>query len=495
MSTIDQMDATALGAAIKRRQLSCEEVMRAHLAQVALLNPTYNAIINQRPEADLITEARARDRELAQGTWHGPLHGLPQAIKDLEPQRDMKMTMGSPLLKEFVPPEDSVMVERMRASGAIFIGRTNTPEFGLGSHTYNPVHGRTRNAYDRTRSAGGSSGGAAVALALRMLPVADGGDYMGSLRNPAGWNNVYSLRPCVGRIPGNTREVWLPTMSTLGPMGRSVRDVAMLFGIQHGHDARAPLSLDGRVDTSQASLERDVTGLRIGFLGDMGGWLPYEDGVLDLCRQALKVFEALGCVVEDALPNFDLERLWSSFLTLRAWQAGSGLLELYRDPKRRALIKPEAIFEIESGAKLSAYDVSIASAHRTAWYGAIRRLFERFDFLVLPSAQMFPFDVEINWPGQVGGRTMTTYHEWMKVVVPGTMAGVPVMTVPAGFGTNGLPMGLQVMGRNLAELECMQISRAYEKATEWVEKRKPNVLAGPNANQIQSIHLYQRPEM
>jgi len=186
MTEIVMMDATALGSAIRAREVSCEEVMRAHLAQVARLNPTHNAIINLRPEGELIDEARDRDRDLAQGTWHGPLHGLPQAIKDLEPQRDMKMTMGSPLLKDFMPPEDSVMVERMRASGAVFIGRTNTPEFGLGSHTYNPLHGRTRNAYDATRSAGGSSGGAAVALALRMLPVADGGDYMGSLRNPAG---------------------------------------------------------------------------------------------------------------------------------------------------------------------------------------------------------------------------------------------------------------------------------------------------------------------
>jgi amidase len=476
MTTIDQMDATALGAAIKLRQLSCEEVMRAHLARVARFNPTHNAIINLRPEDDLIAEARLRDRELAQGLWHGPLHGLPQAIKDLEPQRDMKMTMGSPLLKDFVPPEDSVMVERIRASGAIFIGRTNTPEFGLGSHTYNPVHGRTRNAYDPTRSAGGSSGGAAVALALRMLPVADGGDYMGSLRNPAGWNNIYSLRPCVGRIPGNAREVWLPTMSTLGPMGRSVRDVAMLFGIQHGADPRSPLSLDGRVDTSEAALERDVAGLRIGWLGDMGGWLPYEDGALDLCREALKTFERLGCTVEEALPAFDLERLWSSFLTIRAWQAGSGLLELYRDPKRRALIKPEAIFEIESGAKLSAYDVTIASAQRTSWYGAMRRLFERFDFLVLPSAQLFPFDVEINWPKEVGGRTMTTYHEWMKVVVPGTMGGCPIATVPAGFSEGGLPMGLQLMGPNHSELACLQLARAYEKATGWVEKRRPDAL-------------------
>lgn len=477
MTEIVMMDAMALGTAIRSRQVSCEEVMRAHLAQVARLNPVHNAIINLRPEAELISEARDRDRDLAQGTWHGPLHGLPQAIKDLEPQRDMKMTMGSPLLKDFVPPEDSVMVERVRASGAVFIGRTNTPEFGLGSHTYNPVHGRTRNAYDPSRSAGGSSGGAAVALALRMLPVADGGDYMGSLRNPAGWNNIYSLRPCVGRIPGNAREVWLPTMSTLGPMGRSVRDVAMLFGIQHGSDPRAPLSLDGRVETSEVSLERDVAGLRIGWLGDMGGWLPYEDGVLDLCRNALKTFEGLGCIVDDALPDFDLEKLWSSFLTIRAWQAGSGLLELYRDPKRRALIKPEALFEIESGAKLSAYDVTIASAQRTSWYNALLKLFRRFDFLVLPSAQLFPFDVEINWPKEVGGRKMSTYHEWMKVVVPGTMGGCPIATVPAGFSDGGLPMGLQLMGPNHAELACLQLARAYEKATDWVGKRVPSSLA------------------
>ena len=478
MNDIVMMDASALGAAIKTRIVSCEEVIKAYLSHIGRLNPKVNAIINLRPEEALISEARTRDRELAHGLRRGPLHGLPQAIKDLEPQRDMKMTMGSPLLRDFVPPEDSVMVERMRASGAVFIGRTNTPEFGLGSHTYNPVHGRTRNAYDPSRSAGGSSGGAAVALALRMLPVADGGDYMGSLRNPAGWNNLYSLRPCVGRIPGNTREVWLPSMSTLGPLGRSVRDIAMLFDLQHGYDARSPLTLDGRVELTDAALDRDIAGTRIGFLGDMDGWLPYEPGVMALCRKALKSFEEIGCVVEDALPEFDLERLWSSFLSIRAWQAGSGLLDLYRDPKRRSLIKPEAIFEIESGAKLSAYDISIASAQRTSWYAAVRRLLSRFDFLVLPSAQMFPFDVEIDWPTEVGGRKMSTYHEWMKVVVPATMAGAPVVTVPAGFNDAGLPMGLQMIGRNHAELGCLQLARAYERATGWVEKRTPALLTG-----------------
>ncbi|MEQ1755021.1 MAG: amidase [Micropepsaceae bacterium] len=478
MTDTVMMDATALGAAIRARRVSCVEVMQAYLDHIARLNPAVNAIISLRNSDELMAEARERDAEIANGRLRGALHGVPQAIKDLEFVRGIPTTMGSPLLRNFVSPTDSIMVERMRNAGAIIIGRTNTPEFGLGSHTFNPVHGATRNAYDQSRSAGGSSGGAAVALALRMLPVADGGDFGGSLRNPAGWNNVFSVRPSIGRIPSNARDLWLPSMSVLGPMARTVPDLALLLGVQAGDDARAPMSLDGKLDLSPAALERDMKGKRIAWLGDFAGYLPFEPGVLELCREALKTFESLGCIVEEAMPEYPIDSVWRSFLTLRAWMAGTPLLDLYKDPKRREFLKAEAIFEIESGAKLSAYDISAASTVRSNWYAAVRRFFESYDYFILPTAQLFPFDVSIDWPKEIAGHRMETYHEWMKVVIPVTMSGCPVITVPAGFSSQGLPMGLQVVAPSHGELACLQIGLAYDRATNWVTKRPPSLLSG-----------------
>src|SRR5262249_48566405 len=244
-----------------------------------------------------------RDQQLARGVILGPLHGLPHAVKDLAPVKGMRMTMGSPILKDFIAPTDSVMVERLRNAGVIFIGKTNTPEFGLGSNTYNPVYGITRNAYDQSRSAGGSSGGAAVALALRMLPLADGSDFGGSLRNPAGWNNVLGFRTSFGRVPSDGRDAWLPSMGVLGPMSRNVGDLAMLLAAQAGYDARVPLAMDADAGAFRAPLQRDFKGTRIAWVGDLGGHVPYAPGVLELCRAALKSFEAIGCEVVEAQPD------------------------------------------------------------------------------------------------------------------------------------------------------------------------------------------------
>jgi amidase len=478
MTDLLLMDATALSEAIRAKRVSCVEVMQATLARIARLNPKVNAIIDLRDGDELMAEARARDDDIARGAWRGVLHGFPQAIKNLEPVAGMRMTMGSPLLKDFMPPADSIMVERMRNAGAIIIGRTNTPAFGLGSHTYNPVHGTTLNAYDQRVSAGGSSGGAAVAVALRMLPVADGGDYGGSLRNPAGWNNIFALRPSIGRVPASPRDVWMPGMSVLGPMARNVGDLALLLGVQAGFDARAPTSLDGKLDLTPAALDADMRGKRIAWLGDFGGQIPFEPGVLELCREALKTFEMLGCSVEEAVPDYPVEKMWRAFLTLRAWHGGSPLLTLYEDPKRRALLNAQAIFEIESGAKVTAYDLSAASMIRTHWYEAVRKLFERYDYLVAPTAQLFPFDATWDWPKEIAGRKMETYHEWMKVAIAITMTACPVAAVPAGFNAAGLPMGLQLVGRVCGEVACLQLAHAYDKATGWEKNRLPTLLVG-----------------
>jgi amidase len=472
------MDAVALSAAIRARRISCVEVMTTFLDHIDRWNPGVNAIVALQERSALLAQAAERDAQGARGEWMGPLHGFPHAVKDLQPVRGIVSTRGSPIFRNFIPPADGLMVERLRRAGAIFIGKTNSPEFGLGSHTYNAVYGLTRNAYDPSRSAGGSSGGAAVALALRMAPLADGSDFGGSLRNPAGWNNVLGFRTSAGRVAAGGDELWFPGMSVAGPMARNVPDLAMLLAVQAGHDDRAPLSMEGdRLDLG-GDLSADMRGKRIGWLGDFGGFTPCEDGLLDVCRSALRTFEELGCTVEDARPDIALEPVWQAMLKLRAWQSGGGLLDLYNDPAKRAQMKPEAIFEIESGLRLSAYDLRAASVTRTIWYNAARRLFERYDYLIAPSAQIFPFPAELDWPHEIGGTRMQTYHEWQKGNFLITMTGCPALAVPAGFGAHGLPIGLQIVAPINRERACLQLGHAYHQASNWTGTRLPRQL-GP----------------
>jgi amidase len=470
------MDAVTLASAIRSRQVSCLEVMSSYLDHIEKLNPHVNAIIALQEAPALLAQSRERDSQLARGEWMGPLHGFPHAVKDLAAVKGIKMTMGSPILKDFVPTTDSVMVERLRDAGAIFIGKTNTPEFGLGSHTYNPVYGVTRNAYDQSRSAGGSSGGAAVSLALRMLPLADGSDYGGSLRNPARWNNVFGFRTSFGLVPVDGRDDWLPSMGVSGPMARNVADLAMLLAVQAGYDDRVPLSMAGDGTIFREGLERDFKGRRIAWVGDFQGYLPFETGVLEVCEDALKTFETMGCTVEKAQPDYPVDSVWRAWRKLRAWQSGASLLMYYNDPTTRALLKPEAIFEIESGQRLTAFDIAAASAVRAQWYQAVRNFFKIYDYLIVPTAQVFPFDVESHWPREIAGKKMETYHEWMKGVVLVTMSGCPALAVPAGFNDQGLPIGIQIVGPNHAELACLQLAYGYDMASRWATKRLPTLL-------------------
>ncbi len=475
-SDVVMMDAGELAGAIAARKVSCVEVMAAYLDHIDRLNPKVNAIVALQERADLMAQAREKDAALRRGEPVGVLHGFPFAVKDLTPVKGIRTTMGSPILKDNVPSADSAMVARVRAAGAIFIGKTNTPEFGLGSNTFNPVYGITRNAYDQSRSAGGSSGGAAVALALRMLPLADGTDYAGSLRNPAGWNNVFGFRTSIGRVPADGRDAFMPTMVVIGPMARNVPDLALLLSVQAGYDARAPLSIAGDGAAFRGPLERDFKGARIAWTGDYGGHIPYEEGVLDLCKSALKTFEAMGCIVEEARPDFSMDALWAAFLPLRAWQTASALSVYYRDPVKRTLLKPEAIFEIESAQKLGALDITAASAVRTEWYQATRRFFETYDYFIVPTAQLFPFDAHLHWPKDIAGVKMEIYYEWQKGVIPTTMAGNPALAVPAGFNAAGLPMGMQIAAANHGELACLQLAHAYDLATGWTRRRLPPLL-------------------
>jgi amidase len=477
-SDIVNMNGTALSQAIQAKRLSCVEVMSSYLSHIDRLNGRVNALVALQDPEQLLQRAKERDAQLARGQYLGPLHGIPHAVKDLQPVRGMRTTLGSPIFRDFVPARDSLMVERLRNAGAIFIGKTNTAEFGLGSHTYNPVYGITRNAYDQSRSAGGSSGGAAVALALRMVPFADGSDFGGSLRNPAGWNNVLGFRTSIGRVPRDAPETWLPSMSVLGPMARNVADLALLLSVQAGYDARAPLSLEGDGVIYRGRFEQRRRGQRIAWGGDLSGAMPCEPGVLEVCKTATKTLQGLGCHVEEAHPDFDFEALWRASISLRAWLEGAALLPCYQDPAKRAQLKPEAIFEVETGLKLTAYEITAASVIRTEWYEAMRRFFERYDFLVLPTAQVFPFAADLHWPERIGANKMQTYHEWMKGTLLVTMSGCPSLAVPAGFSAQGLPIGIQIIAPNRRELDCLSLGVAYEAATNCSNARPPPLLLG-----------------
>ena len=483
--TVNPIDLTAaaLSTAIHDRQVSCREVMAAHLDRIDDRNPRHNAIVSLRDRESLMAEASQCDDELAAGLSRGWMHGLPVAVKDLAETKGLRTTSGSRLLAEHVPDADCLMVQRMRAAGCIIIGKTNVPEFGLGSHTYNEVFGTTGNAYDPTRSAGGSSGGACVALATRMVPIADGSDYMGSLRNPAAWNNVIGLRPSQGRVPGlPTADAYMSQMSTEGPMARSVLDVALLLATQSGPHPLSPLALDTRldefdgIDTTTATLAAGtdgrggISGLRIGWLGDLDGHLALEPGIVATCESGLGRLTGLGCHVEPARLGIDLQRTWQAWLALRHFSIAGSLGVLARDPAKAALMKPELRWEIDRGMVLSAVDIARAAQQRTAFHAAMVGLFEQFDALVLPSAQVWPFDAALHWPQHIGGRTMDTYHQWMEVTSYATFAGLPAMSLPAGFSDDdtapgvpaGLPMGMQVIGRPRGDVDLLVLAHAYE---------------------------------
>jgi amidase len=478
ISSLVLTNGTELSQAIKSKQVSCVEVMSAYLDHIEVFNPRVNAIISMPPREALLALAEERDAQLRRGQYLGRMHGFPHAVKDNIPVKGMPFTRGSPLFKDFIAPADAIVVERMRAAGAIIIGKTNLPEFAFGSQTHNPVFGTTLNPYDPTKTSGGSSGGAGAAVALRMLPMAVGTDHTGSLRNPGAFNNLFALRPSYGRVPIEAADAFNSGMSMAGPLARTVPDLALLLSVQAGYDPRVPLSIHEDPAQFAIPLTGEVKGKRIAWGGDLlAGIMPFEAGVLELCRGALATFEQLGCIVEDAAPEFPIEQLFASLQVLRAWQLGHMLIDLYNDPAKRGQLSPEAQFEVETYLRLSAADVAAAGNVRTAWYQAVRRFFATYDYFVLPSAQVFPFDAGTNYPTEIAGRPTTdAYYRWMEVMIPVTMAGCPAINVPAGFSDAGLPMGIQIMAPNHAERACLEIAHAYDVATRWVERRMPPML-------------------
>jgi amidase len=475
------LDAGTLSRRIAARELSCVELMQACLARIAALNPRHNAIVSLRPAEELLAEARACDAALARGERRGWMHGFPIAIKDLSDAQGLPTTLGSLAVGRRMPAADALFVQRIRAAGAIVIAKTNTPEFGLGSHTYNEVFGITRNAWDATKSAGGSSGGAAVALALGMLPVADGSDMGGSLRNPAAFNNVVGFRPSRGRVPAVPAEdVFFQQLGTEGPMGRTTEDVARLLATMAGWDARSPLSLAETLpDPDAADPIACEPRRRIGWLGSLWPELPLEPGIRELCESALRTLASAGYVVEPCSLEVPRETNWTAWLRLRQMLVGGKLAALYAQPRLRERMKPEARWEVEQGMQLTAAQLYQATVQRSAVYQAFRRLFERYDYVAAPSAQVFPFDAEVHWPQEVAGVAMDTYHRWMEIVTPFTLAGLPVASVPVGFGAGGLPMGLQLAGPPRADLQVLALARAFEGLAPWTTKRPPALAPQP----------------
>ncbi len=462
------LDARDLAAALSRRELSAEELMRATLARIETVNPAVNAIVSLRDPDTLLAEARAADAAPRAG-W---LHGIPLAVKDLANAAGLPTSEGSPIFAGRVAERDDIAIGRLRAAGALFIGKTNTPEFGLGSHTFNEVFGATRNPYDLSRSAGGSSGGAAAALAARMLAVADGSDMMGSLRNPAAWNNVYGLRPSWGRVPAEPEgDSFLHQLSTLGPMARSPADLAAMLEVMAGPDPRQPHGLPA--EPFLAELRGGAAGARIAWLGDWGGAFALEPGIARTCEAALAAFDSLGAAVEPIAPPFPAEALWESWTTLRSWAVAAGLAPLAERPEARDRLKPEALWEIERGLAFSAMEVHRASVLRSRWFARAAELFAAYDALALPAAQVWPFPAEARWPGEISGRAMDSYHRWMEVVVPASLAGLPALACPAGFGPDGLPTGVQLVGRRGGDGALLRLGQAYHEATRWPDRRPP----------------------
>jgi len=469
----DIVDFTAsqLSAAIRYRQVSCVEVMRAYLKHIHRYNPVYNAIVSMAEDDALVRQAEDADRALSRGEYRGWMHGMPHAVKDLADARGFPTSQGSTIFAGRMAEKDSFTIGRIRSQGPIFIGKTNAPEFGMGSQTYNPVFGATGSACDPALTAGGSSGGAASGLGTHMLPVADGGDLMGSLRNPGAFNNVIGFRPSQGRVPGGgAGDLFYQQMSTPGPMGRNTEDTIRLLHSIAGYDRDQPLTLRDEVPPFDEYRAPDLKGLRIGWMGNYEGYLAMEPGILGLCEASLASLESAGAIVEPCRPAYDMSRLWQTWLTLRHWTR-HGTMDLYVDPATRRQLKPEAIWEIEGSLKASGADIYHAGIARADWFRALTALFEVYDFLALPTAQVFPFSKEIHWPKSINGVTMDTYHRWMEVVIGGSLAGIPVVNVPAGFDERGRPMGMQLMGRFGEDQKVLELALAYERVTHHLDRR------------------------
>jgi len=464
-SSICFLSTVEMARLIRTKKLSAREVLTAHLKQIERVNPKVNAIVTLVPELAAAAAAKA-DEMQARKEPLGPLHGLPVAHKDLLETRGIRTTFGSPLYKDNVPAVDDLVVERMRRAGAIIVGKTNTPEFGSGSQTFNTIFGATHNPYDLTKTCGGSSGGAAVALACGLVPVASGSDTGGSLRNPAAFCNVVGFRPSIGRVPNPNAAFAWSTLSTSGCLGRSVADLALGLSTITGPDSRTPLSINEPGERFARPLDRSFKGVRVAWFKDLGG-VPFDSRVRAVVDGHRKTFESLGCIVEQAEPDFAPAEV--AFRILRAW--GSANTYGARLREHPEAFKDTLKGEIEEGLRLTAADIGRAeTAHGLLWRG-FQAFLEKYEYFVLPTTQLPPFDVNTPYPAEIAGVKFDNYIDWMKSCWYISATGNPAASVPGGFTPEGLPVGVQIVGRNKEDFALLQMAHAFEQATGFGKKR------------------------
>ena len=463
------MPAKDLAGMVRNRKISSREVVQAHLKQVTRINPKVNAIVTRVPEERLMAQALAADEAIAKGNLFGPLHGLPVGVKDLHLTKGIRTTHGSPLHADDIPDVDCLVVEREKNAGAIIIGKTNVPEWGLGSQTFNPVFGPTLNPYDLTKTCGGSTGGGAVALACGMVPLADGSDMGGSLRNPPNFCNVVGIRPSPGRVPNPPAALGWFTLSVDGPVARNAADCAFFLSVLAGFDRRSPISIDQGGGPFARSLGRDFNGVRVAMFKDLG--LPWEPAVRDAVKAQGKVLESLGCVVEQAEPDFtDADEC---FLLWRHWSielAFGDILEANADKLNEYIH-----WHVHEGRKLTGPQLARIEAKRTELYQRMRQFMDRYEFFVLPVNQVLPFDVKTHYPTEIAGVKMETYMAWMKSAYYISAVGNPAMSVPCAFSKSGLPIGIQIVGRHNDDWGVLQMGYAFEQATNIGRRRPPIV--------------------
>jgi amidase len=461
--------ATELAAMVRAREISARELLEAHLDRIERINPELNAIVTLDVEGARAA-ADSADAVLAAGDEVGPLHGLPVAHKDTHATGGMRTTWGSPLHRDTVPLRDELVVSRLRAAGAIRLGKTNVPEFAAGSHTFNPVFGVTHNPYRHGLSAGGSTGGGAAALAAGLVPVAEGSDMGGSLRNPAAFCNVVGLRPTPGRVPTWPTLIGWSTLSVQGPLGRTVADVALQLSVLAGPDPRVPIALDDEGARFAAPLPERLDGLRVAWAPDLGGRVVVDPAISAVLAPVARVFEDLGATVSEDCP--DLSGADEVFGTHRAWLYDA----LYSDLIRRHpdQVKEAIRWNAELGAKLTGPEIARAEVLHTRLYERIVAFFERYDVLLAPTTQVLPFPVQLEYPTEIGGVPQENYLEWMRSCTLISATGCPALSVPAGFTPDGLPVGLQVIGAPRADRRVLEVGHAFEQAT-GVGRRHPDL--------------------
>jgi amidase len=463
MRAVDQL------ALLRQKKLSSREVLEAHLKQITRVNSKVNAMVTLVPEDQLMAQALEADEALAKGKWLGPLHGLPIAVKDLHETRGIRTTFGSPLLRDNVPDFDCLLVQRERSAGAILVGKTNVPEFGLGSQTFNPVFGATHNPYDLTKTCGGSTGGGSVAVACGMVPLADGSDMGGSLRNPPNFCNIVGIRPSPGRVPEAPSRLGWFTLAVQGPVARNVSDCAFLLNVQAGYDRQSPIAIDQPGSQFAQPLGgRSFKGVRVAMFRDLG--LPWEAEVKSAVQAQHRVFESLGCIVEETEP--DLQDANECFLAWRHWSIELAFGDLLATKGDQ--LNEYVHWHVEEGRKLTGPYLARIEAKRTALYQRMREFMEKYEFFVLPVNQVLPFDVNTHYPTEIAGVRMENYLAWMKSAYYISALGNPAMSVPCAFSSSGLPIGIQIVGRHHDDWGVLQMGYAFEQATN-IGKRRPGI--------------------